>query len=257
MAERALLVVVADHGVAFRRAEDRRAVTPRNVEDIAPVPLFVRLPGQERGRVSERWARTVDVMPTIADVLDVPLGWPSDGRSLFDRDAPDRDGVAIPTREGDVVRVPGAELLRRRARSLEHRIALFGTAAEEPGLHGIGPHPELLGRRVEDVGRAAAGPVRAVLDEPGALARVDPGSGFVPVQVTARLRGEAPRRRPLAVGVNGRIAAVGTSFTVLGGEQASIMVPEESLRAGRNAVELFEVAGARRAARLVPLGRAP
>ena len=30
----------------------RRAVTPRNVQDIAPVPLFVRLPGQERGRVS-------------------------------------------------------------------------------------------------------------------------------------------------------------------------------------------------------------
>ena len=42
-----------------------------------------------------------------------------------------------------------------------------------------------------------------------------------------------------------------------GGEQASIMVPEESLRAGRNVVELFEVGGAGRAARLAPLGRAP
>ena len=255
MDERALLVVVADHGIAFRRGEDRRKVTRRNVEDIAPVPLFVRLPGQRRGHVSERWVRTTDVMPTIADVLDVPLGWRSDGRSVFAR-GPDRDGVTIPDREDVVLRVTAAELLARRQRSLRRRIGLMGEGDEAPGLFGIGPHPELMGRTVTALGRGPAGRARVRLDEVGALRRVDPASAFVPAQVTGRIGGEAPRRRPLAVAVNGRIEATATSFTLLGDEQVSVMVPERSLRRGANSVELFEVVGSGEGPRLVALGGA-
>ena len=44
--DRALVAVVADHGISFRRGHDRRLVRPANVEDIAPVPFFVKAPGQ-------------------------------------------------------------------------------------------------------------------------------------------------------------------------------------------------------------------
>ena len=80
--DRALVVVVADHGVSFRVGqEDGRKVTPENVEDIAPVPLFIKTPGQRAGRVSTRPTQTIDVLPTIADELGVTLPWRVDGRS--------------------------------------------------------------------------------------------------------------------------------------------------------------------------------
>ena len=79
--DRALVVVTADHGVSFRVGQsDRRAVTAENVEDIAPIPLFVKAPGQDRGRVSTGPVQTIDVLPTIADALGVRMPWKVDGR---------------------------------------------------------------------------------------------------------------------------------------------------------------------------------
>ena len=49
--DQALLVVTADHGYAFEvGVKDRRLVTDRNVDEIAPVPMFVKAPGQTDGR---------------------------------------------------------------------------------------------------------------------------------------------------------------------------------------------------------------
>ena len=41
----ALVMVVADHGIGFRVGLERRTVRPRNVQDLAPVPMIVKLPG--------------------------------------------------------------------------------------------------------------------------------------------------------------------------------------------------------------------
>ena len=52
--ERALLVVTADHGYSFRvGVESRRLSASDNVEEIAPVPLFVKAPGQTEGTVDD------------------------------------------------------------------------------------------------------------------------------------------------------------------------------------------------------------
>src|SRR4051794_16257590 len=50
--ERALVVVTADHGYSFRiGVKSRRLISDDNVEEIAPVPLFVKAPGQMVRRV--------------------------------------------------------------------------------------------------------------------------------------------------------------------------------------------------------------
>ena len=66
----------------------------------------------------------------------------------------------------------------------------------------------------------------------------------MPTQVAGRIRGSgAARERDIAVAVNGRIEAVGRSFHLRGEEveSYSVMVPEDSLREGRNRVEVLEV----------------
>ena len=50
---------------------------------MAWVPLFVKEPGQTEGVVSDANVLTVDVVPTIADVLDIDIPYPVDGRSAL------------------------------------------------------------------------------------------------------------------------------------------------------------------------------
>src|SRR6185295_15509980 len=86
--DKCLLVVVADHGICFRAGESRRMVTPGNLADIMAIPLFIKAPGQAMGNISDRAAQSIDVLPTIADILGIKLPMPVDGRSLLDPAVP-------------------------------------------------------------------------------------------------------------------------------------------------------------------------
>ena len=47
--DRALVMVVADHGASFRVGQGRRPLTGDNLADIVSVPMFVKYPHQRRG----------------------------------------------------------------------------------------------------------------------------------------------------------------------------------------------------------------
>src|SRR5690606_14388112 len=67
--------------------------------DVAWVPLFVKEPGQQTGSVSDENTSTLDVLPTVADVLEVETPWEVDGTSLL---GPPREEVAKPFRPSEV-----------------------------------------------------------------------------------------------------------------------------------------------------------
>ena len=257
--DKALVVVMADHGISFRRGQaDRRTVTAANIEDIAPVPLFVKAPGQRRGRRSEALVRTTDVVPTIADLLNVRLPWQADGGSAFGEVVRRRRMVRMLTRSLDWLEIDAASFARRKRDALERKISLFGSGRDSPGIYGIGPHPELLGRRVDTLPIGGPASATAEIDGADALRSVDLGSGFLPTHVTGRVAGDpAGTVRDIAIAVNGRIAAVTTGFYFEGidTQYFSAMVPESELRAGANEVEVFAVAPGKGAPILQPLGR--
>jgi hypothetical protein len=241
-----LIVVTADHGIAFQAGvQTRRSVNRSNVEELTPVPLIVKRRGQRRGGVSDAYARTLDVAPTIADVLGFRLGYRADGSSAFGRAARRRRTVTLSTRDfSSVVSISARRWEARRRAVVRRRLRQFGSGDLASLFTGIGPHRDLIGRTPAEVGRAAGGPVRAAVAQPGLFADVDPGGRVVPTQIAGDLRGgRAGVQRDLAVAVNGRIEAVGRSFHLTGDatEHFALMVPERSLRAGRNAIDLYEV----------------
>jgi hypothetical protein len=252
--DRAVVVVTADHGYAFRAGvRDRRKVTPSNVEEIAPVPLFIKAPRQRRASVNPAYVRTIDILPTVARMVRAKLYWRHDGSSAFGRAAQRRQTVSIVARDfSRVVRIEARELERRRQRLREERARLFGTGFESSVRFGspwaqlfrAGPHGDLIEQRVRSVRRRAAG--SASIANAGLLRAVNPLGRLVPTRFTGRLRGGAPgARRNLAAAVDGRIVAVGRSFYLRGQrtEYFSMVLPEESLHAGHNRVELIELAG--------------
>jgi sulfatase-like protein len=264
--DRALLVVLADHGYSFEvNVKSRRQVTERNIDEIAPVPYFVKLPGQTEGGVDDSLVRTVDLVPTIADVLNVTVPWRADGHSAFSDMTRARDHVSMVRRNfARLVSVDREEWERRREGLRRWRARKFGTGAQSELVFGdpwasayrIGPHPELLGDEVQATLPRSPG-VRGELANAGLLSRVDPGRRLLPTRVVGRLEGSPPGAvRDLAVALNGRIRAVGRSFHLRGRrpEFFSLVVPERALRRGANRLELLEV---RPGGRLLSLLTAP
>ena len=151
----ALVVVVADHGIGFHVGVERRTVTRANVEDLAPVPLLVKLPRQRRGRIIDTHVETINVLPTILEVARVRTNREMDGRSLLHPVSAQADRVRIFHRIGTTLNTIGgeysfdpADLARRRQAAVRRKLALFGSGSDLERLYRIGPHPELVGQRV-------------------------------------------------------------------------------------------------------------
>jgi len=259
MLERSLVVVTADHGLSSEVGTDNRRVASRsNVDEVAPVPLFLKAPGQRSGRVDRSYVQTIDIVPTIADVLGLRMPYRADGRSAFSRAVRRRRSVRVIERDfSGTIAVPARAMERRRRALLRRRLRRFGSG-DWASLHtGTGPNRHLLGRPVGELGPAPPGRVRATIAGAREMRSVNPKSIVLPTQVAGPIRGgRRGARRDLAVAVNGRIEAVSRSFYLRGKRQESfaLNIPESALRPGPNRVEVFEVSGA--GSRLRLIGRA-
>jgi len=248
MFDRALIVVTADHGESFELGvRDRRLITSGNIDEVAPVPLFVKAPHQRSGRVNRAYARTLDVLPTIADVLNLPIPYHVDGRSAFSGVTRRRRTVRIPTRDfRRTVVISGRAWERRRRAVVRRRLSRYGSGDLLGLYRGIGPHRRLIGRPLTELGPAGQGKVRARFAFGRRLRSVHRRSDLVPTQVAGTLYGgRRGVRRDLVLSVNGRIEVTGRSWRLRGSraERFALNVPETVLLEGRNDVRLIEVGG--------------
>ncbi len=226
--DRALIVVTADHGVSFRAGQKRRPLSSANLQDIAYVPLFVKLPGQKHGRVVRAPARTIDILPTIARELRVSVPWSLDGRPLLPSPARERDVVLIKDHGRRFV-IPTSELEAKRQQALRRQTALFGSDQPTATLYAIGPYRSLLGKRLAQFRIRPGGTVM--------LDGIDTSTG--PVQVSGRF---PARVHAVAVASRGQIVAV---VPAAGGRFWALAPGLE----GRTP-QLYSIAGPRALARL-------
>ncbi len=237
--DRALVIVTADHGVSYRNGEPRRRPTPGNLQDIAFVPLFVKLPGQHRARIEDGFAQTIDIVPTIAHVLGARVPWHVDGRPLVGRRlAPDAT-VSVRLGDGTAARARLSDLLARRARALAEQLARFGST--RASVFRAGPEPDLIGKSLTELPVAPAGDAGVELDGQELLSVVDRHTDLLPTWVQGRLTGPHRQHEELAIAVDRRIVATTWSFEGTDGAGFDAMVPEAALRNGRNDVAVLLV----------------
>jgi hypothetical protein len=79
--DEAMVVVTADHGVALTNGYARRYASGdyANAREIMGVPLFVKSPGRAEAVVSDADVQTTDLLPLLADVLEIEVPWPMNG----------------------------------------------------------------------------------------------------------------------------------------------------------------------------------
>lgn len=249
----ATVVVVADHGVSFQAGRGIRGLdldqpmTDPVAAEIMWVPFFVKTPGQTEGEVSDANVSTLDVLPTIADVLDIDVPWELDGRSAFG--PPRETGV----KEMYLAAYEGTEILAGEPYRIEtevgwplvldrsiDRLLPAGPGGAEARHFRVGPRTDLIGTRVDDARDGLLRPTPIALLPDSDPSNVRPDSGQVPALVMGLLA-EADAGQAVAVAVNGRIAAVVPAYVDGDDTRLAAVVPSGVFREGANDVEAYLV----------------
>ena len=244
-----LIVLTADHGVGFTSEEPWRGASAGNYEQIMWTPLFVKAPGQRRGRIDDRNAWSVDVLPTVADILgvQVPHDWKQAGHSLVApgevRDPSDKvlfpwmANTLVPSADG-LVHVDGNVGFRR----------LRAWSAASPGdelrVWRQGTYGALVGTRPEDHHAGAQTSYRGWLADPEAYTDVDLMHD-PPVHLTGAVTVDGPSHPTIAVAVNGVIGGWGPTASSVTEMSYSFwtLVPDSLLHDGGNDVRFYAVSG--------------
>jgi hypothetical protein len=248
--DRSVVVVTADHGIAFTPGQPARGETATPVpQSLYPqllwAPLIIKASGQTKGVVSDANVMTVDIMPTIAKLTGFKIPWKVDGVPAGTRAESDTDKVFFkPTVNGFGVGLgprqtfDGAPLFRQMlARNVD-----TVTYAGDPSLQlfQAGPDGALIGRRTSSMPSGDRSNVSASLDQLDDFAHVDKQSGTVPALVWGSADGAAT----VVIAVDGVIAGISPTFSDEGiPNRFAAMVADSMMSNGKNQVELFALTG--------------
>lgn len=254
----AVVVVVADHGVGLVPGESTRVMPEGSAgeplyPDLLYVPMILKGPGLAAGEVSDANAQTIDVLPTVADLIGLELPWEVDGIALSSEQRSSAEkGFHIVT---EATAVGGASSLGPRVSfdgdDFGPQVAAHNVdtvlQGDNPAYrnYDISPAGELVGRGVGEVTIGTPSPWTVTRRFPELLDAYDPTSGVLPARLNATLAGPDLDQRPtIAVALNGRIAAV-VETHALGVDAQGIeaMLVPELIVPGANDVTFYVVEG--------------
>jgi hypothetical protein len=244
--EDALVMIMADHGIAFTAAQRVRGGDQHTVDDLAYVPLFVKSPGQVEGGIDDRPAMLSDVLPTIVDVLEIESVSSLEGVSLLD-ERPDASRVRV--FEGhETLELPTNPSM---GDAIERKVELFGSQQGWDGVYNFGPFRHLVGQAADLL---AAQPESAEIEivNERLYRAVDPSTGVVPALIRASVESEDVGTGTwLAVAINGTIAGTAPVHDWTSDDSVfspivpptsfSVLVPATSFVVGENQIELYRI----------------
>ena len=239
--DRTLIVITADHGVSFTPNSSRRDVPPvENLDaNILPVPLIIKGPYQKEGRISQRNAETIDIMPTLADLLERPLTWTVDGVSLLGDPKPPGKRAVHSYKELEVY-LTGVERMEQSPRPAWTSTRVPGPD-ETNGAFREGRYRELIGQEAAKLPIRRDAGLTTRIDHAAYYENVDPASGFLPAHVSGSIQWPDRGGAELAIALNGRFAAVTSSYADGSSWSFSAMLPESAFLPGENEIQIFGI----------------
>jgi hypothetical protein len=250
--ERALVVVTADHGVSFKPGAPRRAFTDSTAAEIMRVPLLVKFPGGRGGvpgvtetggqAISDRNAESIDIAPTVLDILGFEAASAQDGRSLRRPLADERPSKTI---------VCGTDGQRRTfpphgldlTPVLRAKTARFGAGDNRFRVPAPPRFARVVGRDVSSI-RVEDGAARVSIDALGSFLDFRATEDSAPFDVAGRFVAGRPGGEMtwVAVAVNGKIRAVTRTWDAAP-DRWLATPPLDAWRPGRNQIEVFVIGG--------------
>jgi hypothetical protein len=208
--DESLIVLTSDHGVSFywdTTGLSQEEIAQIQASDTLHVPLIIKAPHQTEEQISDWPVQSVDIVPTIAGILDVEIPWEVDGVSARAGNPPERKTVAYLT--SHTKKMEFGSLRGASNASLRHKIELFG-AHDLEGLYACGPQRQLVGRRVDSF-EAMTSPATMEFTGPEGFRNIDPLGTRLPAYVQGEIANhsqmEGDPELSLAIAINGIISS--------------------------------------------------
>lgn len=215
MLDSSLLVVVADHGASFLPGDQKRVLSDMNAASMLRIPLFIKSPGQVKGRRITFPTMTIDILPTVLSQLGVDV-------SEFDLNGIDLGAKSLPESRDRFGHSYASGQTQMRLIA-ENRLDVAVPAAvnreqlklddEKRFLWGIGPLDQFRGRSLESVCAPQKASVRFRFSNAKPMPQAKPDQ-FVPAFVAGTVSGpQIPQEsRPFVVSSNEVVVASGMTW---------------------------------------------
>lgn len=231
--DQAMIIVLADHGASFQTGTYRRNIEAANFTEIASIPLVIKYPGQTSPQVDTGSAQLRDILPTISAVTGRQADWQTEGLDLR---------APRPEREVRVFRAAQQDWIERSFSWFTESRRQHTSTWNQPELWSADKR-DLEGQKVSSLNplKPRAWASVELLDR---FKKVRPSSGWIPAMLGGELHRLSPGRVIYAA-VNGQIVSSGYSFQEDGQVRTAILLPESSIRPGRNHIQLLQESGGR------------
>jgi uncharacterized membrane protein YeaQ/YmgE (transglycosylase-associated protein family) len=185
-----VVVVTADHGIAFEAGQPTRGATNANVHEILWTPLFIKAPAQTSGVTDDRPMQSIDVVPTIAKMIDARIPWNVDGvaaqgapRKEFPRRLYQWSPLGL--KVSGELKVDPPNYLSFPARPNQAKVLDAEPAAQDgpPDLriYRLGRYGALVGQPVAPLQHdEPGGPATIYVQDPGAYTNIEPTAKRIP-----------------------------------------------------------------------------
>jgi hypothetical protein len=234
-----LLILVGDHGLGLTEHEEFRKVENNNYPEMLWVPLLIKYPNQKAGKTVDWNVESVDILPTIAEVLQFSLPWKGDGYSLMQSE-PSRKVKKCFTTDEQAEKEFAVDLNQIQP-SVDRKIEWFGEETSS-NLFMLAPAGSVIGKpMVTNTSTAVTAEIEIHKSE--RFEDYDPDSGFVPALITGTIQSSnlTREKRNLAIAVNGIFQATCRTRPLLreGVHSFRAMVPENAFVKGKNEIKVY------------------
>jgi hypothetical protein len=195
----AMILVTSDHGTSYYW--DRYETNPDELARIQAagslyVPWILKLPGQSIGKISDQPMQTIDIVPTLGNLLGIDIPWSVGGLSAASHVPADRKRFSyLP------LPLTFTSYDTELEQALNYKLSLFGSNTTN-GIQAIGPHKELLGKATSEFTNIPSG-AKVTIKNLQKFKSVKPESPAVPAYVEGRIS-DLPadlKAEPLAIAI--------------------------------------------------------
>ena len=239
--DKSLIVITSDHGANFVSNDTMRRLSKNNLANVMFVPLLIKLPKQKTGVVNNVGAETVDILPSIFQILGIKIPWKITGKSLFSLEGEEQRLKTIMSFDGEIHVYENDYLLRRFKEAHLRNIKIFDLNNIDSNIYWFGSYIKILGKEISNY-KINTGAAKVSIEQSKLFyENFDIDSDFIPAAINGYINFDKNERqnKKLAVTLNGIIQDVVDVFSVDNQFIFTAIIPEESFHKGRNILEFY------------------